>query len=81
LYGKGCATVSVWALHGALETQPSASLREQGLIPIEFWVPDVNSPEFAAEARRQSLLIANSPEEKNDQAFIDSISVSPFDEE
>jgi hypothetical protein len=56
-------------------------LREQGLIPIEFWVPDVNSPEFAAEARRQSLLIANSPEEKNDQAFIDSISVSPFDEE
>jgi hypothetical protein len=56
-------------------------LRPQGLIPIEFWVPDVNSPEFAAEARRQSLLIANSPEEKNDQAFIDSISVSPFDEE
>jgi hypothetical protein len=37
-------------------------------------VPDVRSPEFAAEARRQSLLIANSPQEADDQAFIDSIS-------
>jgi len=37
-------------------------------------VPDVNSPEFAAEAHRQSLLAANSPHAKEDQDFIDSIS-------
>jgi hypothetical protein len=49
-------------------------LRAQGLRPITIWVPDVRSPEFAAEARRQSLLIANSPQEADDQAFIDSIS-------
>ncbi len=49
-------------------------LRRQGLRPIQIWVPDVRSPEFAAEAHRQSLLIANSPQEKDDQAFIDSIS-------
>lgn len=49
-------------------------LRGQGLRPIQIWVPDVRSPEFAREAHRQSLLIANSPQEKDDQAFIDSIS-------
>lgn len=49
-------------------------LRAQGLRPITIWAPDVRSPEFAAEARRQSLLIANSPYAEEDQAFIDSIS-------
>jgi hypothetical protein len=48
-------------------------LRAQGLRPIQIWVPDVRSPEFAAEARRQSLLIAQSPHAEDDQAFIDSI--------
>jgi Protein of unknown function (DUF3018) len=48
-------------------------LRAQGLRPITIWVPDVRSPEFAAEARRQSLLIANSPYAEEDQAFVDSI--------
>ncbi len=51
-----------------------ARLRAQGLRPIQLWVPDVTSPAFKAEARRQSLAVANSPQEKDDQAFIDSIS-------
>jgi hypothetical protein len=42
-------------------------------------LPDVRSPEFAAEAHRQSLAIANSPNEADEQAFIDAISV-PLDE-
>jgi hypothetical protein len=50
-----------------------ARLRAQGLRPIQIWVPDVNSPEFIAEAHRESLAIANSPQEAEDQAFIDSI--------
>jgi hypothetical protein len=50
-------------------------LRSQGLRPIEIWVPDVDSPEFAAEARRQSLAVANSAQEKDDQDFIDAISI------
>ena len=50
-----------------------ARMRAQGLRPIEIWVPDVHSPEFAAEAHRESLLIAQSPSEE-DQAFVDSIS-------
>ena len=51
-----------------------ARLRAQGLRPVQFWVPDVNSPEFMAEARRRSRAIANSPHEVEDQAFIDAIS-------
>src|SRR5438105_6847331 len=56
-------------------------LRKQGLRPIQIWVPDVNSPEFVAEAHRQSLAIAKSPREKDDQAFIDSISNGIWDGE
>jgi hypothetical protein len=50
-------------------------LRAQGLRPIRIWVPDVRSPAFRAEAHRQSLLIASSPHEEEDQAFVDSISL------
>lgn len=49
-------------------------LRKQGLRPIQIWVPDVNSPAFAAEAHRQSLAVARSPYDKEDQDFIDAVS-------
>ena len=48
-------------------------LRKQGLRPIQIWVPDVASPEFAVEARRQSLAVANSPYTTEDQAFVDAV--------
>ena len=48
-------------------------LRRQGLRPIQIWVPDTRSPKFAAEARRQSLAVARSRRERDDQAFIDAI--------
>jgi hypothetical protein len=41
-------------------------------------VPDVRSPEFAAEAHRQSAAVASSGHAVDDQAFIDAIS---WDEE
>jgi hypothetical protein len=50
-------------------------LRRQGLRPIQIWVPDVRSPKFAAEAHRQSLAVAKSPQEKDDQDFVDAISI------
>lgn len=56
-----------------------ARLREQGLRPIQIWVPDVRSPKFAAEARRQSRLVAASEQEPEDQAFVDAVS-EPLDE-
>jgi hypothetical protein len=49
-------------------------LRQQGLRPIQIWVPDMRSPSFAAEARRQSLAVARSPHASEDQDFIDAIS-------
>jgi hypothetical protein len=49
-------------------------LREQGLRPIQIWVPDVHSRSFRAAARGQSLAVAQSPAEAVDQAFIDSLS-------
>ncbi|MGO9904536.1 MAG: antitoxin MazE family protein [Solirubrobacteraceae bacterium] len=49
-------------------------LRRQGLRPVQIWVPDVRAPEFVAEAHRQSLAIASSEGEADDQAFVDAIS-------
>jgi hypothetical protein len=49
------------------------SLRAAGLRPIQIWVPDVRSKAFAAQARRQSLAIARSPQEQDDLAFIESV--------
>ena len=50
-------------------------LRAQGLRPIQIWVPDTRSPRFAAEARRQCKLIAESPFAVEDQAFVDSLAI------
>lgn len=50
-------------------------LRRQGLRPVQIWVPDVRAPEFVAEAHRQSVAIARSKREADDQAFVDAISV------
>jgi len=55
-------------------------LREQGLRPIQIWVPDVRAPEFVAEAHRQSALIAANEHEADDQAFIDAVSVDVDDD-
>jgi hypothetical protein len=52
-------------------------MRKLGLRQVQIWLPDTNSPEFLAEAHRESLLIANSPGEADDQAFIDSITEWP----
>ena len=49
-------------------------LRQQGLRPIQIWVPDMRSPAFAAEAHRQSLAVARSPHAKQDQDFIEAVS-------
>ena len=42
--------------------------------PSDPAMPEPGTPEFAAEARRQSLRVARSPQEEEDQAFVDSIS-------
>ncbi len=49
-------------------------LRAQGLRPVRLWVPDVRSPQFAQQTREQSLAVAASGVESDDQAFIDALS-------
>jgi hypothetical protein len=51
-----------------------ARLRAEGLRPVQIWVPDVRSPQFAAEAHRQSALVASSSRASDDQEFIEAIS-------
>jgi hypothetical protein len=53
-------------------------LRAQGLRPVQIWVPDVRSPEFAAEAHRQAVAVSSSAHAADDQAFIDALG---FDDE
>lgn len=49
-------------------------LRQQGLRPIQIWVPDMRSPAFVTEAHKQSLAVAKSAHARQDQKFIDAIS-------
>lgn len=55
-------------------------MRARGYRPVQVWVPDVRTPEFAAEARRQAALVAQADHHGDDQAFIEAVSVS-WDEE
>ena len=54
-------------------------LRARGLRPIQIWVPDVRAASFRKEAHRQSLAVARSAGVREDQAFIDAVSVK-YDE-
>jgi len=49
-------------------------LRQQGLRPIQIWLPDTRSPSFATDAHLQSLAVAQSPQASEDQEFIQAVS-------
>ena len=51
-----------------------ARMRAKGMKLVQYWVPDVSSPEFKAQALRESRAMAASPTEAEDQAFVDAIS-------
>ncbi len=71
-------------LRNHMASEPSSSrdrvrrhrekLRARGLRPVQFWVPDRRSEAFRAEARRQSLAVAQSPTAEEDMDFVESIS-------
>ena len=51
-----------------------ARLKAQGLRPVQLWLPDARSPEFIAEARRQSKLVScNRKLEDEITDFIDAV--------
>lgn len=55
-------------------------MRARGLRPVQIWVPDVRAASFAAEARRQSALVAEADRAVDDQAFIEAVA-APWDDE
>jgi hypothetical protein len=54
-------------------------LRARGLRPIQHWIPDTRRASFKVEAHRQSLAVAQSSYARQDQDFIDTISLQPGD--
>lgn len=55
-------------------------MRQRGLRPLQAWVPDARTESFAAEAHRQSSLVAQADERSDDQDFIEAVS-TPWDQE
>jgi len=55
-------------------------MRARGYRPIQIWVPDVRTAEFAAEARRQAARVAHADRGGDEQEFIEAVSVN-WDEE
>jgi hypothetical protein len=51
-----------------------ARMRKRGFRLVQMWLPDTRTQEFAEQAHKDSLAIARSETEADDQAFIDSIS-------
>ena len=58
----------------------NARMRREGLRPIVIWVPDSSAQEFHDAARRQSRLIAESPEDDEDLAFVESLADELFND-
>ena len=56
-------------------------MRDQGYRPVQFWVPDVRSSAFAAEAHRQSVILAAADGAGDDQDFVEAVSVDLDDQE
>jgi Protein of unknown function (DUF3018) len=50
-----------------------ARQRAKGLKLVQFWVPDVTTAEFRAEAKRQCLLANASAHAAEEQAWVDSM--------
>ncbi len=50
-------------------------LRAQGLRPVQLWVPDVRTAQFATEARRQSALVAAADAHNDDLDFVEAITI------
>ena len=49
-------------------------MRERGYRPLQVWVPDVRSAEFATEANREALALADADRHSDDMDFVEAIS-------
>jgi len=59
-------------------------LRAAGLRPVQIWIPDTTAPGFAAEAARQTRLLAEweaSPGGREEMAFWDALAAEAWYDE
>ena len=49
-------------------------MRERGYRPLQVWVPDVRSAQFAEEAHREALALAEADRQSDDMDFVEAIS-------
>ena len=57
-----------------------ATLRAAGLRPVQIWVPDTRRPGFAAECRRQSILVAQAGQLDTDLSDFMDAALTDLDE-
>jgi hypothetical protein len=55
-------------------------MRERGYRPVQIWVPDVRSAQFAAEAHREAVALAEADQRGDDMEFVEAISALADDE-
>ena len=51
-------------------------MRARGYRPVQVWVPDVRSEQFAREAHRQAALAAQQDRHGDDQDFVEAVSIA-----
>ena len=49
-------------------------LRDMGYRPVQLWVPDTRTDQFAKTAERDALAVARADQIGDDQAFVEAIS-------
>jgi hypothetical protein len=54
-------------------------MRAKGLRQVQIWVPDTRTPEFIAEAKRQSRLAARSESEHDELSFWEAVQAENLD--
>ncbi|ATE63070.1 antitoxin MazE family protein [Rhizorhabdus dicambivorans] len=58
-----------------------AAMRAKGYRLKQFWLPDVRTPEFQEQARRDALAMAAQLERSNDIAFAEAVQYWPPEDE
>lgn len=55
-------------------------MRERGYRPVQVWVPDTRSAQFAAQAHREALALAEADRHSDDMDFVEAITDRADDE-
>jgi hypothetical protein len=65
----------------AKTARPAKRTPREGLRAVRIWIPDLDESSFRSEAHRQSVAVAASGGERENQSFVDAISGRVFDSE